>query len=102
MRVPEEWPSRRGSDPPAIQNPAYRPTGASTVVNSTPAGIRRGFLRFRCSRTDIRCAPAVSYTHLDVYKRQRQRGVCDILAAINPSLIRGCYATAATSLVMQP
>ena len=27
MRVPEEWPSRRGSDPPAIQNPAYRPTG---------------------------------------------------------------------------
>jgi len=59
MRVPEEWPSRRGSDPPAIQNPAYRPTGTSTVVNSTPAGIRRGFLRFRCSRTDVRCAPVL-------------------------------------------
>jgi len=29
MCVPEEWPSRRGSDPPAIQNPAYRPTGTS-------------------------------------------------------------------------
>ncbi len=27
MRVPEEWPSRRGSDLPAIQNPAYRPAG---------------------------------------------------------------------------
>ncbi len=59
MRVPEEWPSRRGSDPPAIQNPAYRPTGTSTVVNSTPAGIRRGFLRFRCSRTDVRSAPVL-------------------------------------------
>ena len=34
MRVPEEWPSRRGSDPPAIQNPAYRPTGTSITISS--------------------------------------------------------------------
>ena len=39
MRVPEEWPSRRGSDPPAIQNPAYRPAGIFPLARSAPATI---------------------------------------------------------------
>jgi hypothetical protein len=28
MALPEEWPSRRRGNPPALQNPAYRPAGA--------------------------------------------------------------------------
>ncbi len=43
MRVPEEWPSRRGSDLPAIQNPAYRPAGTPLSGSDDPewAGISR-------------------------------------------------------------
>lgn len=39
MRVPEEWPSRCGSNLAAIQNPAYRPAGTPPFA-TCPRGVR--------------------------------------------------------------